>query len=46
VAAFTTAAEAVIQTKRPVEVKPEERRYRLMVDGKLVQVISRRSRDW
>ena len=46
VAAFTSAAEAVIQTRRPVEVKPEERRYRLVVDGKLVQVFSRRSGDW
>jgi len=46
VAAFTSAAEAVIQTRRPVEVKPEERRYRLVVDSKLVQVFSRRSGDW
>ena len=46
VAAFTSAAEAVIQTRRPVEVKPEERRYRLVVDGKLVQVFTRRSGDW
>lgn len=46
VAAFTTAAEAVIRTRRPVEVKSEERRYRLVVDGKLVQVLSRRSGGW
>ncbi len=47
VGVFTTAAEAVIQTRRPVEVKPEERRYRLVVDGKLVQVISSRQRgEW
>jgi hypothetical protein len=44
VTTFTTAAEAVIQTRRPVEVKPEERRYRLVVGGKLMQVFSCPSR--
>ena len=38
--------DAVRWARRPVEVKPEERRYRLVVDGKLVQVFSRRSGDW
>ena len=30
---FTTVAEALIQTRRPVEVKPEERRYRRQADA-------------
>jgi hypothetical protein len=46
VAAHLALAEVIIQTQLPAEVKPEERRYRLRVDGKLVQVISRRTGDW
>lgn len=46
VAAHLAVAEAIVQTRVPVDVKPEERRYRLRVGGKLAQVISHRTGDW
>lgn len=46
VAAHLAVAEAIIQTKLPAEVKREERRYRLQVGGRLVQVTARRTGEW
>jgi hypothetical protein len=45
VGTYIAATEAVLQGHR-VEVVPEERRYRLRVNGKLVQVFTRRAGDW
>lgn len=42
---YIAATEAVLHQHR-VEVVPEERRYRLRVNGLLVQVFTRRSGDW
>lgn len=46
VAAHLAVAEAIMRTRLPADVKPEARRYRLRLDGKLAQVISRRTGDW
>lgn len=42
---YITAAEAVLQECK-VEVIAEDRRFRLRLNGKLVQVFTRRSGDW
>ncbi|MEC3979047.1 hypothetical protein [Amycolatopsis sp. H20-H5] len=46
VAAHLVVAEAITRTRRPADVKREERRYRLRLNGKLAQVISRRTGEW
>ena len=45
VACLWAAAEGVVQGLR-VELKPEARRYRLDVNGKLSQVLSKRTAVW
>ncbi|MFK0244595.1 hypothetical protein ACIQUM_07840 [Amycolatopsis azurea] len=46
VAAHLAVAEAIVRTRCPAEVKPEARRYRLSLNGKLAQVTARRTGEW
>jgi hypothetical protein len=46
VAAHLVVAEAIIKTRLPADVVPEERRYRVRIGGRLAQVASRRTGDW
>jgi hypothetical protein len=48
VATHLVVAEVIVQTRLPVDVQPEGRRYRVRVgrSAALVQVFSRRSGDW
>jgi hypothetical protein len=46
VAAHLAVAEAIRRARVPADIKAEDRRYRLRVNGKLTQVFSRRQGDW